>query len=390
MLRRIAQELAQLRSHGALKSFDHALPLPDGKVRIDGRDYLDLTSTDFLGLSGHPALLAAVHQGVDAPGGLGSGGARLTTGTRSEHVALERRIARLVGAPAALVFSSKNQAVMSLVTLVTQENDIIYCDERCQSPVSDAAYLVGAHVVPFDGQRPETLERECEKQRAAAGEKFVFMESISAAAGDVLPVEQLSPLLLRFGLNLCLDESFGLGLLGVRGEGLASRFSPFPAAVFGALGHATAGFGAFVAGSEELVAYLVSRSKTFQVEGALPPYVMHACAEALDLCEVAHQRRLMLGALVQHVRSGLAQLGITTPPSPSPIIAIGFERARFARGLVSSLAQRGFLVDMIVDSRTLSARGAVRISITTNHTSADLDRLVRALHELNVKEVASA
>jgi 7-keto-8-aminopelargonate synthetase-like enzyme len=254
--------------------------------------------------------------------------------------------------------------------------------------VVDAAYLVGAQVAFFDSTVPESLEGEVERSKCPINaEKVVFLESLSTVTGETPNYVDYSLVIQRFGFSTIVDDSLGLGILGLTGCGWGKSLSPAPLAVLGALSPSTGCPAGFIAADESLIALLVSRSKTFSLEPPLPAFIASWACEGIDELELAQSARETLSFATKRLRSGLRQLGLAgVSQEGSPLVCLRTSRHSAARRVVNSLRQRGILIDAILEPRTLSEKGILRIALTSQHTEDDIQALLRALGELRLQD----
>jgi 7-keto-8-aminopelargonate synthetase-like enzyme len=352
VIKELRQELEQLQALRLVRELHTTVRLEGGMAEIKGRRVIDFTSWDYLNLNFNPRLRRSVGAEVEKSG-VTAGGSRLSTGTFEAHTNCERRIAAFLGTESALLFSSKNQAVLSLLTNILSERDAIFVDEMTQSPVTDAAFLVHALSGTFKSDDAASLEDEIEKQRSAR-RKVIFVESLSPISGKPADLNRIFLVAKKFGCEIILDESFAAGAFGLRGSGLSEDLGLREGVLctimdlsFGICGHGTA-----IAGSSVLIQYLLSRSRTFHSESAPPPAVVVAGETGIDICEL--QPTLRKSLLLQSARlsRGLSEIGFACDSTwQSPIISIQFAKRSIALEFATSIFSRGVLVDVVPRGR---------------------------------------
>ncbi|NLF26108.1 MAG: aminotransferase class I/II-fold pyridoxal phosphate-dependent enzyme, partial [Deltaproteobacteria bacterium] len=153
------------------------------EVKIAGRKLVDFSSWDVLGLRSKRQVKWAVQSEVEN-GGLGSYSPRLVAGTTLPHLHCEQRIAQFLGEEGALLFSSKNQAVLSLVTAICSEKDVVLFDETMRSPIADAAFLVNAGAVPYPHNNLDALHDRLRESHKATN-RLIIQEYLSPVSGLV-------------------------------------------------------------------------------------------------------------------------------------------------------------------------------------------------------------
>ncbi len=387
----LVSEAAQLRALGQLRETYETRRLGPTSVFARGRECLDFTSWDFLGLSNAPAVTRAVQLEIESVG-LSSSGSRLGTGTVPSHTACEARLAQFFGVDRALLFASRNQAAFSLITTFVNEQDRLLVDELLQSPVSDAAHLVGAEVLHISSDDIGSIERALSASALRGGRTYIVLDAISPTTGGVPPLEAIMALAEQHKAPVIIDESWAIGVSGLRGasSGENPLLSRALFALYGALTAAVPLYGAFVAGPAALTEILLSRSRTFALEAALPPAFAAGVEAALSKIELLSTERERLRLLSARLRRGLVELGyLLSFGSDTPIVCIPFQKSRTATECESALFQRGILAECIPIRRTLSDGAAVRFLVRSVHSENEVDRLLQTLADLKNRVVAA-
>jgi len=350
-------------------------------VQVDGKRLLAFCSNDYLGLAGHPAIVEAAKAGLDAYG-TGAGASALISGHTAAHAALEERLASFVGAPRALYFSTGYMASLGTIPALAGRGDTVFSDALNHACLIDAARLSRADVRVFPHGDMGSLERmlaDC-----ASPTKLVATDAVFSMDGDIAPLRELLALCERHDAWLVIDDAHGFGVLGRGGRGtLAHLGLASPRIVYiGTLGKAAGVAGAFVAGEEALVEWLVQRARTYVFTTGSAPALAAALVVSLELIEHDEWRRERLRALVTRLRSGLAALPwrlATSTTAIQPLI-IGDNRA--AVTLMEELAERGIWAPAIRPPTVPEGTARLRISLSAAHSLEDVDRLIAALHEM--------
>lgn len=387
MLDQLKLELEQLGATGRMRELHPLLARANGIVEIRGRRLIDFAGWDPLGLGTHPKPRRAIVGSLDRSG-LSSSSSRLSSGTSAEHLACEQRIARFLGMQSAALFSSKNQAVLSLVSALCHEGDLLLCDDQIQSPVVDAAYLVQATVAHFNALDPATLETELSKGRPFR-RKFIFIESLLPLNGSLTDLKALLAIVRRHEALLMVDESYAWGTVGLRGAGgiEAAGLAPHDVfAVYGSMSYALASYGAAVAGNPILISYLMQRSRTFSSEIPLPPPIAAAAEEIIGIVELAAAARERIKQWSQRIRDELIALGyveVLRSGGPySPFVTLHFQSLAAAETFAALLFQKGFLVETFPIRRVFSELGGVRLIPSAHHGDEQIAQLLSVCADL--------
>lgn len=379
----LSAALADLDAQG-LRRRRRVLDLPQGaRVRVDGRDYLSFSSNDYLGLASHPAIAAAVHAAVDAAG-VGAGAAHLLTGHHRLHHELEQELAAFVGLPAALLFSTGYMASLGGLPALLDRHGEVFEDRLNHASLVDAAVLSRARLTRYPHLDLGALERQL--AASTAKEKLIASDTVFSMDGDLAPVAELLALAERHDAWLYLDDAHGFGVLGEEGRGALAHF-PLPAShsrliYLATLGKAAGVAGAFVAGSHDLIEWLVNRARTYIYTTAQPPMLAAGVAASLKLITSEPWRRQRLADLVDRLKAGVAGLPWRLMPSDTPIQPLVVGSNAEALRLAEGLKEQGILIPAIRPPTVPQGSARLRISLSAAHELSDVDALLAALREL--------
>jgi 8-amino-7-oxononanoate synthase len=340
-----------------------ALDIGDGGLRdAQGRQLVDVSSNDYLGLSQHPRVKARAAEWAQRHGA-GAPASRLVTGTRQITLAVEERLAAFKGREAALLFSSGFQANATVIPALVRLGENVGAGDTANATAIFSDELNHASII--HGAR-------------AARRKVIVTESVFSMDGDRADLATLEQLAVRHDALLYVDEAHATGILGPQGRGLAAGHGGVDV-VMGTLGKAFGAFGAYVAGSRALIDWLVNSCPGFIYTTALPPAVLGAVDAALDLVPGMDAERARVAANAQHLREALAALGISTLDSSTQIVpaVIGAEADTLA--VAARLEAEGFLAVAIRPPTVAPGSSRLRLAINSTLTATELDHLLAAL-----------
>ncbi|WP_414728023.1 8-amino-7-oxononanoate synthase [Zhongshania aliphaticivorans] len=352
------------------------------RLQVDGRDLLQFCSNDYLGLANHPKLIAAM-QDTAAQFGVGGGASHLVCGHSELHHQLEERLAKITGRERALLFSTGYMANLGTVTALMGKGDHILEDRLNHASLLDAGLLSGARFQRFQHNDMADLERRLQKL-PADGNRLIVVDAVFSMDGDMAPLPALAALAQKYNAWLMADDAHGFGVLGENGAGSAEFFDldqqQLPV-LMGTLGKGLGSFGAFVAGSDELIESLIQFARPYIYTTAMPPAVAAATIAALDLLVDEPWRRSHLQELIRYFRDKAIALALPVMASNTAIqpLLIGDEIAAMA--LSSALEQRGILVSAIRPPTVPVGSSRLRITLSAGHSKADIDCLLAALVE---------
>jgi 8-amino-7-oxononanoate synthase len=382
---RLKTELAAIATDGLTRR-RRVLAAPCGPhAVVDGKPMLAFTSNDYLGLAAHPAIAEAMAEGA-RKWGAGSGASHLVSGHLQPHEELEERLAAFTGFPRALTFSTGYLANLAVVPTLAGRGAAVFADKLNHASLIDAVQLAkgqGADSHRYPHNDLAALERLLASSDAK--EKIIVTDAIFSMDGDLAPLSKLFALAERFDAWLVVDDAHGFGVLGPQGRGALAHcgIPTHPRLLLmGTLGKAAGVAGAFVAGSDLAVEYLIQRARSYIFTTAAPPAVACALVKSLKIISEADDLRAHLMGLIARLQEGLAGLPWQLLPSPTAIqpLVVGDNEA--AVRLSQALADRGLWAPAIRPPTVPKGTARLRISLSAAHSAADVDRLVSALKEL--------
>jgi len=348
-------------------------------MTVDGRSYLGFCSNDYLGLANHPQLIDAAQQAT-AAFGTGSGASHLVCGHSSEHHALEEELAAFTGRERALVFSSGYMANLGTINALVGKGDAVFEDKLNHASLLDGGLLSGARFQRFLHNDLASLEKKLVSTDAAR--KLIVVDSVFSMDGDLAPLPELAQLATKHGAWLMADDAHGFGCLGATGAGSAEHFglsqSELPI-LMGTLGKAAGSYGAFVAGSHELIETLIQQARPYIYTTAIPPSVAASSRAALLVMRNEGWRREHLQVLITRFRQGAQQLDLQLMSSTTAIQPIVIGSAEVTMAVAEKLRQQGILIGAIRPPTVPEGSARLRITLSAAHTEAHIDQLLGAL-----------
>ncbi|MCP4126444.1 MAG: 8-amino-7-oxononanoate synthase, partial [Gammaproteobacteria bacterium] len=261
------------------------------ELTVDGRPMLGFCGNDYLGLANHPEVIAAMQRGASEYG-VGSGAAHLVTGHSVVHHALEEELAEFTGRPRALLFSTGYMANLGVITALLGRGDVVYEDRLNHASLIDGGLLSRASMKRFAHGDMSALTRQMQSQES--GEALVAVDGVFSMDGDLAPLPELAAICSEKQAWLMVDDAHGLGVLGATGGGSLEHCSlglnEVPI-LMGTLGKGFGTFGAFIAGSEELIETLIQQSRSHVYTTASPPAMADATRTSLRLVQQEPWRR---------------------------------------------------------------------------------------------------
>jgi 8-amino-7-oxononanoate synthase len=382
----IGQELQRLKEQGLYRRLRRVDGAQDATLILDGREVINFSSNNYLGIANHPALATAAKDAIERYG-CGSGASRLISGNMTLHEELEAKLAEFKGAEAALVFNSGFQANIGILSTLVGEGDVIFSDALNHASIIDGCRLSRATTQVYAHGDLDQLETQL-KRAPAGARKLVVTETIFSMDGDEAPLVGIVKLAEKYHALVMVDEAHATGIFGGNGAGVVAKLGLGERVLvqMGTLGKALGGFGAYAAGSQALRELLINRCRSFIFTTSLPPAVMAMAMAAIDLVQREPQRREMLWSNCRRVKDGLTHLGFTVSSSDSPILPLIIGDATKCMALSERLLQRGVFAQGIRPPTVPPGTSRLRITLMATHTQEQIERASNAFKE--IKELA--
>jgi 8-amino-7-oxononanoate synthase len=369
-----------------------AFPAPDhrNEVMVNGRRLVDFCSNDYLGLARHPEVAAAMAASAVALGS-GSGAAHLVTGHGIEHQRLEEDLAEFTGRERALLFSTGYMANLAAVSTLVDRGEVVVMDRLNHASLVDGTLLSGARFSRYAHGDAADAERLLKDLAGAA--TVVATDGVFSMDGDVARLPTLARISRAHHTWLIVDDAHGIGVLGPTGRGLVEHFdlgmSDVPVLV-GTLGKAFGCFGAFIAGSADLIELLMQKARTYVYTTALPQPVAAAARKSLEIMQRESWRRERVLALTARFRAAAKQLDLHLCTSDTPIQPVILGSADAAVRAQNLLLEAGFLVVAIRPPSVPNGTARLRITLSAEHTESQVDALVEVLGSVQTQVVKKA
>ncbi|MBX5462328.1 MAG: 8-amino-7-oxononanoate synthase [Steroidobacteraceae bacterium] len=365
------------RTRRTVESF----PVADSRAEIvvDGKRVVDFCSNDYLGLARHPEIAAAMGE-CAARTGAGSGASHLVTGHGYEHQALEEELAAFTGYERALLFSTGYMANLAAIATLADRGEVVALDRLNHASLIDGTLISGARFSRYAHADAADAERVLKEHQGAA--TVIATDGVFSMDGDLARLPTLARIAKAYKAWLVVDDAHGIGVVGPTGRGIVEHYelsnSEVPVLV-GTLGKAFGTFGAFVAGSTELIELLVQKARTYIYTTALPQPVAAATRKSLEIVQREPWRRERVLALAARFRKAARALDLHLAPSETPIQPVIIGAADAAVRAQNRLLEAGFLVVAIRPPTVPTGTARLRITFSAAHTEEQVDALVEAL-----------
>ncbi|WP_421238912.1 8-amino-7-oxononanoate synthase [Aeromonas enteropelogenes] len=347
-----------------------------GRLRVAGREYLNFSANDYLGLAGHSAIKAAFKEGIERYGA-GAGASPLVTGYSRAHQQLEETLADWLGLEAVLLFNCGFSANQAVLKALLGKDHLLWQDRLNHASLQEMGSQLPCRMKRFGHNDMAALERLLEPNRG-----LIVSEGVFSMDGDQGPWGELAALAARSGNWLMIDDAHGLGVLGSEGRGTLAAQGVEPARVhiqMGTFGKALGVAGAFVGGSRDLVEYLVNFARHYVYSTHMPAAQACAVSQSIELVRGADESRARLVRLIARFRQGAQTLGWQLGVSDTPIQPLLVGESSAALRLAERLRGRGIWAGAIRPPTVPVGTARLRITLSAAHRDEDIDRLLDAL-----------
>jgi len=375
-LDQITATLAAIEAEGLLKRERLITSPQGGRVTVGGREVINLSANNYLGLANHPALRQAAKAAIDDHG-YGMASVRFICGTADLHRALEARIAAYLGKDDAILFAACFDANGGLFEPLLGPEDAVISDALNHASIIDGIRLCKAKRYRYANSDMGDLEAQLKAARAeGARHIMVATDGVFSMDGYLAKLPEIAALAEEYDAVVMVDDCHATGFMGPQGRGtphhagVADRVQILTGTLGKALGGA---LGGYVAGPQPVIDLLRQRARPYLFSNALPPAICAASIAALDLVEQGDDLRERLFANAAHWRDGLTDLGFTLLPGKHPIVPVMLGEAPLAQAFAAELFKAGVYAPGFFFPVVPKGKARIRTQMNAALTRQDLD-----------------
>ena len=379
---RIEEFLKKREKNNLLRTLKPATSRGGGLRSSGGREYIDLSSNDYLGFTTHPKLKQASKEAVERLG-VGSSASRLLSGDSDIYHKLEEKTAQFKGKERALIFNSGYQANVGIISAFYGRGDVIFSDKLNHASIIDGIVLSGAKFFRFSHSDSSHLEQLLKEQRHKFKQALIITESVFSMDGDKPALGELVSLKEKYNCKLMVDEAHATGIFGKNGagvveeEGLVGKID----LIIGTFSKALGSFGGYVACSKGAVDYLINTARSFIYSTALPPSVIAVNLASLELVEEEPERRRDLINNADYFRKRLEDLGFKIRGSSQIVPLIVSDNQKTVKAS-QELQRKGYWVLPIRAPTVPRGESRLRFSLNYHHSKEILEKLIKDLCQI--------
>jgi len=373
------ETLADIRDSGLYKEERQLLGPQGAAIQVQGQEVLNFCANNYLGLSGHEALMTAAHEGLDRYG-FGMSSVRFICGTQDQHKTLERKAADFLGMEDCILYTSCFDANGGLFETILGPEDAIISDALNHASIIDGVRLCKAERYRYANCDMADLER-CLKEAQGARARLIATDGVFSMDGYVAPLPDICELADKYGAAVMVDDSHASGFFGPTGRGtheyhgVMDRIDVITSTLGKALGGAAGGF---TAGRQEIVDVLRQRSRPYLFSNSVPPALVAASIACLDTLSRTTELRDRLEVNTKRFRAAMTEAGFAIKDGDHPIVPIMLGDARVATDMATRLLGEGIYVIGFSFPVVPKGQARIRVQISAAHTDEQLDRAVAA------------
>jgi glycine C-acetyltransferase len=378
----VDSELDDLRNRGLFRRLRDLETAQGPRSVFDGREVINLSSNNYLGLTTHPRLVEAAENATRTLG-VGSGAVRSMAGTMSVHLELEEKLARFKHTEAALVFQSGFTCNSGIIPVLAEEGDAILSDELNHASIIDGIRLTKAARKIWRHADMDALESAL-RETQSARRRLVVTDGVFSMDGDVARLPEIVDLAEQYGAMVYVDDAHASGVFGKNGRGTVDHFNLNGRVhvQVGTLSKAIGVLGGYVASTQSFRDLLIHKGRPFLFSTSHPPAVAAACIAAIDVLLEEPELIDALWENTRYFKQRLEQLGLDTGASESPITPVITGDGKKAMQLSDRLFEEGVFAQGIGYPTVPDNRSRVRTIVTATHSRADLDTALAAFERV--------
>jgi len=355
-------------------------------ARFDGREVINLSSNNYLGLTTHPKLKQKALAAIEKYG-VGSGAVRTIAGTMTLHLALEEKIAQFKQVEAAVVFQSGFTANAGTVQAILGREDVIISDELNHASIIDGCRLSRAEIKVFPHKDVEACEKILRELQSRPGRKLLITDGVFSMDGDIAPLPALVKLAEKYGCIMMIDDAHASGVLGRNGRGTVDHYGLHGRVDIqvGTLSKAIGALGGYVCSTRDTIEFLYHRARPFLFSTSHPPSVAATCIAGFEVLEGEPERIEKLWSNTRFFKTGLKKLGFNTGMSETPITPVIVGDAALAHEFSRELFAAGVFAQSVGFPTVPVGKARIRTIVTATHTETELSRALEVLETVGKK-----
>ncbi len=387
-----AETLANIKNDGLLKEerFIHSSQAADIKVEYpeggDPQNVINMCANNYLGLSSHPDVVAAAHDGLKSRG-YGMSSVRFICGTQDIHRELEAKISDFLGMEKSILFSSCMDANAAVFEVLLDNQDAIIADKLIHASLIDGVRLCKAERHIYDHSDMAILE---DKLKATQEKRFrmIVTDGVFSMDGDLAKLNEICDLADKYDAMVLVDDSHATGFIGKTGRGTHEHFGVMGRVdiITTTLGKALGGAsGGCISAKSEIIDMLRQRARTYLFSNSLPPVIASAANKVMDIISSTTERRDKLEELTTYFRKEMTAKGFDIVPGFHPIVPIMLYNAKLSQDIARDLYYEGIYVIGFFYPVVPKGQARIRVQVSAAHDMEHIKKAIAAFTKVGEK-----
>ncbi|UOQ42986.1 glycine C-acetyltransferase [Halobacillus salinarum] len=381
----LQEELDQMKEQGTFRNLIPLESAQGSKVKIKGKEVIQLSSNNYLGLTSHPRLVQAADQ-ANEKYGVGTGSVRTIAGTLSMHEEFEKKLAEFKHTEAALVFQSGFTTNQGVLSSILGKEDVVISDELNHASIIDGIRLTKADRKIYKHVDMGSLE-EALKESKDYRTRLVVTDGVFSMDGNIAPLPEIVELCEKYNALVMVDDAHASGVLGSNGRGSVNHFNLDGRVHIqvGTLSKAIGVLGGYVASTKTLREYLIHKGRPFLFSTSHPPAVTAANAAAIDVLLEEPELIEKLWENTKFFKDGLTKLGFDTGISQTPVTPVLIGDDALTHKFSDELFEQGVFAQGIVFPTVPKGKARIRTIVTAEHSKEELQEALDAFEKAGRK-----
>lgn len=374
--------ISEIREAGLYKN-ERVIESPqDARIEVSNQEVLNMCANNYLGLSDHPAIVAAAHKALD-DWGYGLSSVRFICGTQTIHKELEAKISAFLGMEDTILYTSCFDANGGLFETILSEEDAIISDELNHASIIDGVRLSKAARFRYKNGDMNDLEEKL-KESSNARNRLIATDGVFSMDGYIAKLDEICDLAEKYDAMVMVDDSHAVGFVGKSGRGTHEFHNVMDRidVITGTLGKALGGAsGGYTSGKKEIIELLRQRSRPYLFSNSVAPSIVGASIAAIDMLNSSTDLRDKLAENTRFFREELSKIGLTILPGEHPIVPVMFGEAQPAVKMAESLLKKGVYVIPFSFPVVPKGKARIRTQVSAAHSREDLQFAVEKFAE---------
>lgn len=383
----LQKELTDIREAGLFKQERIIVSPQQAEIKLDtGQQVLNFCANNYLGLSNHPALVAAAKEGLDSHG-FGMSSVRFICGTTDIHKTLERKIAEFFGTEDTILYAACFDANGGVFEPLLGPEDAIISDSLNHASIIDGVRLCKAQRFRYQNADVNDLEEQLKAAKDARF-KIVVTDGVFSMDGNVAPMDKIVELCEKYDALVMIDECHSAGVVGKTGRGVTELFDIRGKVdiITGTLGKAFGGaIGGFTTGKKEIIEILRQRSRPYLFSNSLPPSAVMAGIKMFDMMAETHELQDKLHDNTDYFIGKMKEAGFDIKPTKSAICAVMLYDAKLSQEMAAKLLEEGIYVIGFYYPVVPKDQARIRVQLSAGHQKEHLDKAINAFVKVGKK-----